>query len=52
MNFNPEAEIKSISATTAVINKVAAKTIMVDCCNCVQFGQLTFSVSSLYESRK
>ena len=43
---------KSITATKAVINKVAANTIMVDCCSCCQVGQVTFSVSSLKESEK
>jgi glycolate oxidase len=33
--------------TLAVITKVATNTIMVDCCNCCQVGQVTFSRSSL-----
>lgn len=52
MKFNPPAAIKSMIQTTAVITNVAANTIMVDCCNWVQVGQVTFSRSSLYESLK
>lgn len=38
--------------TRKVIKAVAASTIVVDCCNWAQVGQVTFSTSSLYESAK
>jgi len=43
---------KSIMYTIAIISKVADNTITVDCCNWAQLGQVTFSINSLYESRK
>ena len=52
MKFNPPAAMKSITQTIAVMTNVAPKTIIVDCCNCVQVGQVTFSVNSLKESEK
>lgn len=52
MSFNTVLDARSIRPTTMVISKVATKTITVDCCNCVQVGQVTFSTSSLYDSLK
>lgn len=43
---------KSITPTMAVMTSVATSTIIVDCCNCGQVGQVTFSSNSLYESLK
>jgi len=47
MNFKIVLETMSMNPTTNVITNVATNTITVDCCNCVQFGQVTFSISSL-----
>ncbi len=47
MNFKILADAKSIIQTMPVITNVATSTIMVDCCNCDQLGQLTFSNNSL-----
>ena len=44
--------MRSIEKTNNIISKVAVSTINVDCCNCVQVGQVTFSTSSLYDSLK
>jgi hypothetical protein len=41
-----------MSHTSNVISSVATSTITVDCCNSDHVGQLTFSSSSLYDSRK
>ncbi len=41
---------RSITKTTAVIKTVATSTIIVDCCNSTQVGQVTFSINSLYDS--
>ena len=41
-----------MSHTNDVITSVAISTITVDCCNSDHVGQLTFSSSSLYDSRK
>jgi hypothetical protein len=47
MKFNNALDKISITYTIAVINTVATSTMTVDCCNCVQLGQVTFSISSL-----
>ena len=46
MAFNKFCEAKSITHTKAVMISVATNTITVDCCNCNQVGQVTFSVNS------
>ena len=47
MNFRAPLVAKSITQINPDITRVATITIIVDCCNCVHVGQVTFSVSSL-----
>lgn len=39
-----------MTQTRNVISAVAPRTIVVDCCNWAQVGQVTFSTNSRYES--
>ncbi len=52
MKCSKELDARSMIHTITVISTVAISTITVDCCNCVQEGQVTFSSNSLYDSRK
>ncbi len=53
MKCKTELDTKSIIQTITVSNIVATNTMTVDCCNCIQrLGQVTFSINSLYDSRK